>query len=194
MMISKDLKRHAARVLAKLQGHGWERNDEGGVFVPGYGHIRGRYRDFMGEETNTLTFEGANYIMMAGLKGGPQEAGFYLSLFENSYTPTRDLTAAEFAATAGEIVSATEGYTQPTRPAWLPSDASQAAMHNDANTAEFTIATDTELVVRGAALLSDPVKGSDSGVLISASRFSNPRRLYDAQPYRLAYEVYIEPV
>lgn len=193
-MISKDLQRHASRVLAKLQGNKWERNDEGGVFVPGYGHIMGRYRDDEGEEKNTLTFEGANYIMMAGLKQGPQEGGFYLALFENPYTPTRDLTAAQFPATAGEIVSATEGYTEPTRPKWLPADADQATMHNDANTAEFTIATDTELVVRGAALLSDPVKGSDSGVLISAARFNNPRRLYDAQPYRLAYEVFIEPV
>ncbi len=192
-MISKDLLRHGRDVLNKLRTNKWERTDEGGILVQGYGTIKGRYRDEGGEETNTLTYEGVNYVMMAGLKQGPQEAGFYLALFANAYTPTRDLTAADFAVTAGEITSMTEGYAETTRPAWVCSDADQAVMDNADNLAEFSIVTDTELVVRGAALLSDPVRGSSAGVLISAARYTNPRTLYGGQPYRLEYETYIEP-
>ena len=96
-----------------------------------------------------------------------------LALYAANYTPLANLTAASFPATASEITSNTEGYTEATRPIWTPSAPSANTIDNLANKAAFTIATASSLVVNGAALLSESAKGAVTGKLVSATKFDN---------------------
>lgn len=43
--------------------------------------------------------------------------------------------------------------------------------------------------MNGAALLSEATKGAVTGKLISATKFSSPRTLYDTDVFNLAYRV-----
>ena len=60
--------------------------------------------------------------------------------------------------------------------------------------AQFTIVTASQLVVRGAALLSDQLKGSTQGLLASASRFTRERTLLDGDTFDLGYRVTLNAV
>ena len=60
--------------------------------------------------------------------------------------------------------------------------------------AQFTIVTASQLVVRGAALASDQLKGSTNGVLASASRFAVDRTLLNGDNFELGYRVTLNAV
>lgn len=166
---------------------------EAGVLAAGQYVIRSTgYDDEVSD--NTLTTEGLNYLLEAGLRGGAQLATFHVALFANDYTPTPALTAAAFPATAGEITSNSQGYTEATRQAWTPAAAAGGMTDNTGALCTFTIATSSSLTIRGAALLSDDVKGSTLGVLISATKFPNARTQYDGDTFTTGYRITLNPV
>lgn len=146
------------------------------------------------ESDNTLTVEGLNYFLEAGLRGSAALPLFYVALFTNDYTPTPSLTAAQFPATAGEITSATEGYSETERQIWTPAAAAGGVMDNTDTLCKFTIATATSVNIRGAALLSSNLKGSTTGKLISATKFQQPRIQYNGDIFTTGYRVTLNPV
>lgn len=64
---------------------------------------------------------------------------------------------------------------------------------NVADRAAFTIASANEITIRGAALLSDPVKGGTNGVLMSIARFTNARTESSGNVFNLGYRVRLRP-
>ena len=188
-MIDRDLIKHAREFKGYIDNHQYEVSDEGIEFPRAKVMIFGEYEDNYGRTPNLVPTEGLNHILMVALSNTAKLNNFYLALYSANYTPTAALTAANFAATATEIVSNTEGYSETTRRTWTPTITAAGVMDNYAAKAAFTIATATQVTIRGAALLSDPVKGSTSGVLISAAKFAADRVEYAGNIYNLGYRV-----
>ena len=194
--MANDLLKHAKEFLNYLRSFKYERTgDERGIYFPkARVFASGLYiHDVNGQDErqdpNLLTDEGLMYLLLVGLNNGPKIPSWYLALYSTNYTPQASLTAANFPATAGEIVSNTEGYSEPTRPAWTPSAPGGNAIDNVGNKATFTIATSSSITVNGAALVSESTKGAVTGKLISATKFASPRTLYNTDIFNLAYRV-----
>ena len=195
MQIDKPLIKHAKEFMQQI--------DDGNVMVSAQGimfpklsaMVAGEYlvsspgyEDSV--EANLLPTQALNHILNVALDSSTAKAGaFYLALFSGDYTPVAGLTAATFAASAGELTSNTEGYSETTRRVWTPAPAASGMIDNTASRANFTIATGTSVVIRGAALLSEAVKGSTAGVIISCARFSQARTQYNADAFTLGYRV-----
>lgn len=188
-MLDRDIIRHAGEFKSYLDNHQYEVSDAGIEFPKAKVAIFGEYEDNYGVTPNLVPTEGLNHILMVALSNTAKLNNFYLAVYSGNYTPTAALTAANFAATATEIVSGTEGYSDTTRRTWTPTITAAGVMDNYAAKAAFTIATATQVTIRGAALLSDPVKGSTSGVLISAAKFPADRVEYSGNIYNLGYRV-----
>ena len=140
-------------------------------------------------DKNLITAEGLTYILNVALGAVAKPAGYYMALYAGAVSPAANWTAASFAATAAEIVSLTEGFTEATRPEWTEAVATAGAIDNFATAARFTIATASSINVNGAALLTSNVRGGTSGVLVSASRYAATRTMYDGETYDLGYRV-----
>lgn len=197
-MTDKDLKKHAREFKGYLDNHQYDVTDEGILFPRAGAVASGEYffdtdGERSGTQHNLLPTQALNYLLSAGLGGGTTANAWYLTIFTNSITPTDSITASNFAATAGELVSGAEGYAETTRPAWTPAAAAEGAMDNTAARAAFTIATATSVTIRGAALLSDFVKGGTNGVIMSIARFTQPRTEYAGNIFNLGYRVRLRP-
>lgn len=188
-MLDRDIIRHAGEFKSYLDNHQYEVSDTGIEFPKASVMLFGEYEDNYGRTPNLITTEGLNHILSVALRDGSKLNNFYLAIFSGNYTPTATLTAATFAATATEIVSGTEGYSNATRPQWSPAAPVGGQIDNYTTKAEFNIVTATQVTIYGAALLSDAVKGSTSGVLISAARFASSRTEYNGNVYGLGYRV-----
>lgn len=198
-MIDKDLQKHAREFKGYLDTHQYDVTDEG-VFFPKAGALAsGEYffdtndGERPGSAKNMLPTQALNYLLEAGLRNGVRHTQWYLAIFSGAYTPVASVDAATFASAATEITSASEGYTEATRRPWTSAAASGGVTDNVADRAAFTIASANEVVIRGAALLSDPVKGGTNGVLVSIARFANPRTESAGNIFNLGYRVRLRP-
>lgn len=194
--MKNSLKKFAGEFIDALASHKYERTgDSRGLYFPkAKAFISGAYiHDVNGQDEridhNLLPDEGLIYLLSVGLNNGTKLATWYLSLYAANYTPLAGLTAASYPATASEITSNTEGYTESTRPVWTPTAPTTPLIDNLANKAAFTIATASSLTVNGAALLSEATKGAVTGKLVSATKFSAARTLYNTDVFNLAYRV-----
>ena len=197
-MIDKDLHKHAREFKGYLDTHQYDVTDEGILFPRAGALASGEYfYDSNGanpESTaNLLPTQALNYLLETGLRNGAQQAQWYLAIFSGAYTPVAGVSAATFASAATEITSASEGYTEATRRPWTSAAASGGVTDNVADRAAFTIASANEVVIRGAALLSDPVKGGTNGVLVSIARFASPRTESAGNIFNLGYRVRLRP-
>lgn len=198
-MIDKELLKHAREFQGHIRSHRYEVSDEGILFPTAGAMIQGEYffdtndGERPGSQRNTVPVQTLNYFLETGLRGGAAASQFYLALYSGAYTPASTLTAALFPAAATEITSATEGYTEGTRRPWMPEAAVGGTMANMANRAAFTIATASEVTIRGAALLSDSVKGGTNGVIASIVRFASDRKEAAGDVFNLAFRVRISP-
>ena len=194
--MKNDLHKHAGEFAKALAANQYERTgDERGLYFPkAKAFISGLYiHDVNGQDErqdpNLLPDEGLIYLLSVGLNNGAKLAAWYLSIYAANYTPLAGLTAASYPATAAEITSGSEGYTEATRPVWTPTAPTTPLIDNLANKAAFTIATASSLTVNGAALLSEATKGAVTGKLISATKFGTARTLYNTDVFNLAYRV-----
>lgn len=194
--MKNSLKKYAGEFIKALTSYKYERTgDERGLYFPkAKAFISGTYiHDVNGQDErqdpNLLPDEGLIYLLSVGLNNGTKIPTWYLSLYAANYTPLPGLTAASYPATASEITSNTEGYTEPTRRIWTPTAPTTPLIDNLTNKASFTIATASSLTVNGAALLSEATKGAVTGKLISATKFSAARTLYNTDVFNLAYRV-----
>jgi hypothetical protein len=137
---------------------------------------------------NLIVTEGLAHILSIALGGKAKSAAYFIALFAGTSAPAADWTASNFAATANEIVSQTEGYNAATRLAWTaPSSVAAAAIDNFASPAQAVIATASSLNVTGLALLTHGTRGGTAGELISASKFPAVRSFQNGDEFRIGY-------
>lgn len=206
-MFGKNLVKHAREFAGYLRNYKYEVSP-GGIYFPQANALaRGEYEHWItGYESeaaidhNIIPDEGLNHFLNVVLKGpagdGTQITSWYLMLHSGSGTPTNALTAANYDATLNEIVSGTEGYSEATRVAWAGDavDTVNTEVINSTTPATFTIVTASSLAVNGAGLVSVSTKGSTSGVLLSAGKFSATRNLSDTDEFNLKYKVDLDAV
>lgn len=194
-MLDRDLQKFASEIARYLRNKQFERTDTGGLFFPKARAIAtgGYYHDVNGldeaYDPNLIPDEGLIYLLSVGANNGTKLATWYLSLYAANYTPLAALTAASYPATASEITSGTEGYSEATRPVWTPTAPTTPLIDNLLNKAAFTIVTASSLTVNGAALTSESAKGAVTGKLISATKFAAARTLYNTDVFNLAYRM-----
>lgn len=192
--MSNEILRHAAEFSKALDGNQYELS-ETGVYLPkarvtlGGLYIHGVNGTDWREDPNIVVNEGLLDVLSVYLKSGTQKTAWYLSLFGNNYTPVAGLTAASYPATAGEITSGSEGYSESNRVTWTGGTPASNMVDNTASMAVFTIVTATSLVVYGAGLHSVNTKGATTGVLLSASKFSAARTLYNTDVFNLSWRL-----
>lgn len=197
--LCKDLFKHGREVLANLASGHFEPTADG-IFLPKMRALaQGAYvHNVNGEDEridhNLLTDEGLTYLLGAGLGNESKITAWYLALFGGAVNPVAGWTGANFAQNASEITSATEGYTELTRPVFTAGTAASNAIDNVAAKAAFTIKTAGQLTVTGAGLLSNNVKGATTGKLASATRFAAPRVLADTDVFNLGYRAQLTAV
>lgn len=188
-------RKYAGEFRRYIRNRQYEVTDDGGILfarAAAVGH-GGYLHDVNGSDerfdANLLPDAGLLYLLSVGLNNGTKLPTWYLSLYAAAYTPLAGLTAASYPATASEITSATEGYTEATRPIWTPTAPTTPLIDNLANKAAFTIATASSLTINGAALVSEATKGAVTGTLISATKFSAARTLFNTDIFNIAYRV-----
>lgn len=191
-MIDRDLQKHAREFKGYLSNHQYDVTDDGILFPKAGAMASGEYffdtdGERPGSSPNLIPSAALEYILDAALGGVAAQSAWYLALYSGAYTPVPGLTAATFASAATEIVSATEGYSEVTRRPWNATAAVGGAKDNVTDRAAFSIKTASSLTIRGAALISSSTKGGTSGILVSASRFTNDRVEYDGNVFNLGY-------
>ena len=194
--MGNDLQKHAGEFAKAIAEHKYEYTyDERGMYIPGAkAFLSGTYfHDVNGMDErvdhNLLPDEGLTYLLLVGAANGTKIGTWYLSIYAANYTPLAGLTAASYPATASEITSSSEGYTESTRPVWTPTTPTTPMVDNLANKAAYTIATAASLTVNGAAVVSDATKGAVTGKLLSATKFTAARVLYNSDVFNLAYRM-----
>ena len=167
-----------------------------GIFFPKQGVMAsGEYFDRINggdwERTpNLIVTEGLAHILSVALGATAKPAGYFLALFSGAAAPAANWTAASFAAAASEIVSMTEGYTSPTRPAWTPpASTATNSIDNMAAIASVTIATAGQLNVNGAAMLTNSTRGGTTGALVSATKYPVTRVFQNGDTYDIGYRL-----
>lgn len=173
----------------------FDETDEG-IYYPKQGIIlRGEYTDRVngGDETTTLNLipkEALIHFLNVAIGAKAKPAGAFLALFNGAAAPADNWTAANFAATANEIVSLTEGYSNATRPEFISSDSTdQKYIDNFSNVARVTIATTSQLNVTGVALLTNNQRGGTTGVLLSATKYPATRVFQNGDIFDIGYRV-----
>jgi hypothetical protein len=120
---------------------------------------------------NLIPVEGLNHMMGVTFKSVGQVATWYIGLYEGNYTPISSVTAATIAAASTECTS----YTPAQRVEFVEGSVVNGAVDNSASKAEFTFTA--AKTVYGGFIGSASPRGSTSGVLISAVRFTTPKVL-----------------
>ena len=181
-------------LAAELRAERFDLTPEGVYFPRQSVLAAGEYFDRVngGEWTRTpnlVVNEGMAHILNVALGATAKPAGYFLALFNGAATPQANWTAAGFAATAGEVVSMSEGYTSPTRPAWTPGVAATNSIDNMAAVATVTIAATSQINVTGAAMLTSSMRGATTGVLVSATRYAAERTFQNGDTYDIGYRL-----
>jgi hypothetical protein len=136
---------------------------------------------------NLITDQGLNQIINTMLPPGGafvQITQWYIAPFSGNVTPDATWTAANFVATATEFTA----YASATRPALtIASPTSTKANGNGASPADITFSAGGPFNVYGAAIVSVATKSSATGVMLAATRFTNPR-LAQAAPDKLTIQ------
>lgn len=190
----KDIKKHAGEFRSAVQNHQYEKTDTGVYFPRAKVTLSGEYfhsvnQGPVGVDSNLLTDEGMQHLFNVTLLAATPHTLWYLALYSGNYTPLVTLTAATFPATATEITSTSEGYTGSTRPQWVGVINASDYADNLASRASYTIATASSITVYGAALVSSATRGDTTGHLMSATKFTTARVLYNADTFSLGYRV-----
>lgn len=193
--IDPGLARHAREFLRALVNHKYERS-ENGVYFPDsrvvahglYEHriVRGGYAMPWVCDANLLPTEGLTYLMSL-LGAGTKLTPWYIALYAGAISPAAGWVASGFTATASEITSGSEGYSEANRVTWTAGTASAGAISNTASPAEFTIVTATQLTVNGIGMLTAQAKGATTGTLLSATRFASARLLNNTDLFHVKY-------
>ena len=181
-------------LLAAVSANNYTENQDGSITTGNGITAKGEYFDRKNNEEwqrteNLIPTEGLAHILNVALGTTPKPASYYLALFSAAAQPAANWTAASFASTASEIVSMTEGYSSPTRPAWTPTNTNTGSIDNMTSVAKVTMKTASSISVQGAAMLTNSTRGGTTGALISASKYAAPRVFQDGDTYEIGYRI-----
>ena len=193
-MIKQVDKKHHNELFRSMADGNFTETSDGGVLVRGQALIKGIYTHSVNgkdvrQDANMIPAAGILHILDVVFRNQTRYASWYIALYSGTTAVATSWTAGNFTATATEITSGTEGYSEATRQVWTPSAASSGAINNIASPATFTIATASTITVRGMALLSDSAKGSTSGVLASAVQLASARTLSNGETFQAQYQI-----
>jgi hypothetical protein len=141
---------------------------------------------------NLVPTEGIAYFLGVGLAATAKLSAWFLAPYSGNVDPAANWTGANFASLATEIVSLTEGFSNTTRPAWTPGAVTAGVIGNLAAKAVFNVVCTTNVNIAGAGMLSVNTRGGTTGTLVSASRFSSVRAVYNGDAFELGYEVELQ--
>ncbi|MGL4233691.1 MAG: hypothetical protein ACRCWJ_20155 [Casimicrobium sp.] len=180
--------------VARFIGRGDYVETDSGLLVHGAIKASGLYvHTVNGEDErrdhNLVPAAGILHFLEVTLRNQARFASWYVAPYSGAVTPAANWTAANFAATASEITSGTEGYSEATRQQWVAAAAAAGKISNLASKASFTIVATSTININGAGLLSDQAKGSTTGALISASRFAATRVVNNGDTWECGYEI-----
>lgn len=141
------------------------------------------------ESENLVVDEGLTHYHSATLRGGTQNATWYIGIFANNRTPVATDTAATIAGLAGEITTL---YDEAVRQTWTPNAAAgdpalDKVITNSSSTATFTINGSTN--VAGAFLISDSTKGGTAGTLMAEKLFGSVRAAVSGDQIVITYQL-----
>lgn len=118
---------------------------------------------------NLMPIEGMNHLLAVLLLGASQNTAWHIGLYDTPYTPVAGDVAATFPTLAGEAT----GYANSQRMPFEGASPAGGTLDNAANPAGFEFTEKNE--IHGGFISSSAAKGSTSGVLLSAVRFTTPK-------------------
>jgi hypothetical protein len=120
---------------------------------------------------NRIPQAGIDFLIQAPFGDVPPVATWYCALFRNNVLPDANTSAADLPSVLGEFVD----YSEATRPLFVRAYNSAGLMDNAASKAIFTPTADRSIY--GSVIVSNPVKGSNTGLVLSAVRFSTVKQV-----------------
>lgn len=105
---------------------------------------------------------------------------FYCGLFRNNVLTSDGMTAADIPSVLGEFTE----YSESTRPEWQRVYNGAGSYYNTDAKAEFTATAERDIF--GSFIVSNPVKGANTGLLLSVVRFSTVKKISPEHPGRLS--------
>jgi hypothetical protein len=191
--------RHAPEIARALRSNKFEIGDQGllvpsaKIFVSGLYSVRTRTRDGATpweDHPNLLPTEGIKW-MLDNLIAATGVAA-YISLYASAISPAANWTAASYPATASEITSGSEGYSEGARQLWNAAAAADPGTKDNYSTPSvFTIVTASTLSVNGVGLHTVSTKGATTGKLISSTRFGSTRSFSNTDEFDVKYRLTI---
>ena len=156
-----NLNKHKAEIARFVQRGDFEATKEG-ILIHGDIIARGTYRFRIRDEEweegdNLVPTEGLNHMLGVTLHNDARFATWYVAPYSGAVSPAANWTAANFTATASEITSNTEGYSQSVRQTAVFAAAASSAIVTSAD-ATFTIACTTSINLNVAAQQADTVQ------------------------------------
>jgi hypothetical protein len=133
------------------------------------------------EIENIVVNQGLNYLLGAALGAQSVVTAWYIALFSNNYTILASDTAANIAASSGEVTQ----YTAGVRQTWSSAPPSAQSITNSATQASFTF--NAGLTVYGAFMISSSAINGTSGTLFSGAQFGSPKSVVNSDILQLTY-------
>lgn len=122
---------------------------------------------------NLVPNAGLDYMALVALGLTTQVNSWFVLPFEGDYTPQAVDTMATFPASAVESTA----YAETSRPEFVGAKVATGKVTNIGSRASFNFTTTK--TIYGVALSSVSVKGSTTGLLVSAARFATPKAVSD---------------
>lgn len=113
---------------------------------------------------------------------------FYVGLFAGDYIPSGTTSAVDIPANMQEFVD----YSEVVRPLWDRGFEAPGTMDNILSKAVFTVTQNR--TVRGGFLVSDSIKGGNSGLVLSCVRFATAKPLEVGQTVQVVSGITYVPV
>ncbi|MFK3971111.1 hypothetical protein ACI2KS_10330 [Pseudomonas sp. NPDC087358] len=136
-----------------------------------------------GSYTNIIPQAGIDHIVGLLRGTGTLNSSWYVGVGASNYVPSSATTATDLPAAVGEAT----GYSQATRPIWSNTYDGVSSVDNLSTKAEFTFTAATRLY--SGFLCSNSGKGSNSGILLSISRFASPYDVPAGSTFRLGISI-----
>ena len=120
---------------------------------------------------NRIPQAGIDFLIQAPFGDLPPISTWYCTLFRNNVLPDANTSAADLPSVLGEFVD----YSETARPEFIRTYNGAGTMDNAANKAVFT--PTAERNIYGSVIVSNPTKGANTGLVLSAVRFSTMKPL-----------------
>lgn len=128
---------------------------------------------------NRIPQQGIDFLIQSPFGDVAAIPNFYCALFRENVLPTADMTAADLPSVLGEFTE----YSEATRPSWDRLYNGAGTWSNAESRAIFTATVERDIY--GSVIVSNPVKGSNTGLLLSIVRYATVKKISPEHPGRL---------